>query len=59
MSPLVIVLIQVRIEPLITIGSAVVLLEIDLFIFHSSPMSFYHHIVNRAAFAIHADRHIL
>ena len=43
---------------LVTIGSCLVLLEIDLLIFHSTPKSFNYHVVNCESFAIHVDRDI-
>jgi len=36
-----------------------VVLEIDLLVFHRSPESLDHHVVNRAALAVHTDRDIL
>ena len=47
MTTLVAVVIQVLAEPFVTIGSCLVLLEIDLLVFHGSPKSFDHHVVDR------------
>ena len=59
MSALMSVVVEVTRQPILTIGSCRVLLEIDLLVFHGSPESFDHHIVNRASLAIHADRNVL
>ena len=59
MTALMSVVIQVLSKPFVTIGSGDVFLEIDLLVFDSSPESFDHHVVDRAAFAIHADGDIV
>lgn len=54
-----VVVVQVLRQALITIGSARVFLEIDFLVFHRSPQSLDHHVVDRPPFAVHADCHIL
>ena len=50
------IILEVRLQSFMTIGSRRVLLEIDVLIFHGSPQTFDHDVVNRSTFAVHADR---
>ena len=59
MSAFMAVVLEVTRQPISTIGSCGVLLEIDLLVFHGSPESFDHHVVNRSSLAVHADRYVL
>lgn len=59
MATFVAIVVEVRREPFLTIGSGGVLLEVDLLVFYSSPQTLDHHIVDRAALAIHVDRDVL
>lgn len=47
---------KVTLQPFVTIGTGLVPLEVDVFVFHTSPETLNEHVVKRASAAIHADR---
>ncbi len=49
------IVLEVRLQSFMTIGSRRVFLEVDVLIFHGSPQTFDHDVVNRSSFAVHAD----
>jgi len=59
MTTLMSVVVQVLVKPSITIGSGDVFFEIDLLVFDRSPKSFDHHVVDHAAFSVHANGNVL
>jgi len=59
MTALMSVVVQVLAKPFVTIGSGDVFLGIDLLVFDSSPKSFEHHVVDRAAFSVHANGNVV
>ena len=50
------IVVKVILQPLKTIGSARVVLDVDVLVFHRSPQTLDHYVVDRAACAFHADR---
>ncbi len=49
------IVLEVRLQSFMTIGSRRVFLEVDVLIFHGTPQSFNRDVVNRSTFAVHAD----
>ena len=50
------IVVKVILQPLMTISSARVVLDVDVLVFHRSPQTLDHYVVDRAACAIHAHR---
>lgn len=49
------VVVEIRLQSCMTIGSAGLALEIALLVLHRSPKSLDHHVINRPSLPIHAD----
>ena len=49
------VVLKVRLQPLMTIGSRRVLLDVDVLVLHRSPQTLDRHVVDAPALAVHAD----